>query len=246
MNFFTTLAFTSNGTKCTTLCEGKWTDDEDGGRSVRVDSSDFPAFWLSGKMSAPGSDFTVSGGRIDASWGDPCVRHTQFRARTAPAEVEVYVDDVFCVKIPLQQAHAAPVATDAPAKRGLFVDSGGGCTVVRLQRDVDAWEAMDVFCLDARVPFGAKNMQTIRSGARSFELWFNDSGAEHEHSNGTVEAITGLEFPRGFAFIFERSTDWSDSGGMDYDDYRDILEEFAGDEHSDAELVRFAISRIRG
>ena len=245
MNFFTLLTFTTNGTKRTTLCEGKWLDDADGGRTVRLDSAEFPSFWLSGMTGPGGDDFVVTGGRIDASWGDERIPHTQFMTRVCPTGIEVYCDG-FSVLIPVLPTG---IANDMPAgqssKRGLFIDSIGGGTAIRLSRDVDAWTSMDLVCLDAHVPFGRKNMQSIRSGDRIFELWFDDSGTPRGQRNSIVESITGLEFPGGVAFIFERSTDYHQSSSMDYDDYHDILAGFAGDEHSDAELVRFAISRIR-
>jgi len=246
MNFFTLLAFTTNETKRTTLCEGKWLDTADGGRTVRLDSAEFPSFWLSGMTGPGGDDFVVTGGRVDASWGDESIPHTHFLTRVCPTGIEVYCDG-FSVLIPVLPTG---IANDMPAgqssKRGLFFDSSGGCTPIRLSRDVDAWTSMDLVCLDAHVPFGRKNMQSIRSGDRMFELWFDDSGTPHEQRNNTtVESITGLEFPREVAFIFERSTNYQQSSSMDYDDYHDILAGFTGDEHSDAELVRFAISRIR-
>jgi hypothetical protein len=245
MNFFTPLAFTTNGTKRTTLCEGRWLDDADGGRTVRLDSPEFPSFWLSGIAGPGGGDFVVTGGRIDASWGDACIPHTQFMTRVCPEAIEVYCDG-FSVLIPVLRA---PPGIDTPvgqsSKRGLFIDSSGGCAAIRLSRDVDAWTVMDLVCLDAHVPFVRKNMQAISSGDRMFELWFDDSGTFYGQRNRTVESITGLEFHGGGAFIFERSTTYYDSSGMDYDDYHDILTGFTGDEHSDTELVRFATSRIR-
>jgi len=248
MNFFTLLAFTTNGTKRTTLCEGRWLDDADGCRTVRLDSAEFPSFWLSGMTGPGGDDFVVTGGRIDASWGDERIPHTQFMTRVCPAGIEVYCDG-FSVLIPVRAPSGTANDIDTPAgqssRRGLFIDSSGGCAAIRLSRDVDAWTAMDLVCLDAHVPFGMKNMQAIRSGDRMFELWFVDSGTPSGQRNNTVESITGLEFLGGVAFIFERATDYYESSGMDYDDYHDILAGFAGDEHSDAELVRFAISRIR-
>jgi hypothetical protein len=250
MNFFSLLTFTTNGTKRTTLCEGRWSDDADGGRTVRLDSEEFPSFWLSG-MAGPGcADFVVTGGRIDASWGDESIPHTQFMTRLCPAGIEVYCDG-FSVLIPPPAPTGIANDIDTPAgqssKRGLFIDSRGGCTAIRLSRDVDVWALMDLVFLDAHVPgFGMKNMQAIRSGDRMFELWFDDSGTFYGQRNNTVESITGLEFHGGVgAFIFERSTDYYQSSGMDYDDYHDILTGYTGDEHSDTELVRFAISRIR-
>ena len=197
MNFFTLLAFTTNGTKRTTLCEGRWLDDADGCRTVRLDSAEFPSFWLSGMTGPGGDDFVVTGGRIDASWGDERIPHTQFMTRVCPAGIEVYCDG-FSVLIPVRAPSGTANDIDTPAgqssKRGLFIDSSGGCAAIRLSRDVDAWTAMDLVCLDAHVPFGMKNMQAIRSGDRMFELWFVDSGTPSGQRNNTVESITGLEF----------------------------------------------------
>ena len=122
MNFFTLLAFTTNGTKRTTLCEGRWLDDADGCRTVRLDSAEFPSFWLSGMTGPGGDDFVVTGGRIDASWGDECIPHTQFMTRVCPAGIEVYCDG-FSV---LTRPHAETPAGQS-SKRGLFIDSSGGC-----------------------------------------------------------------------------------------------------------------------
>lgn len=123
MIFFTLLAFTTNGTKRMTLCEGRWMDDADGGRTVRIDSTEFPPFWLSGMMTGPGGDdFVVTGGRIDTSWGgDACIPHTQFMTtRLCPEGIEVYCDDGFSV-LPSRFSVLIPVraptgiANDTPA-----------------------------------------------------------------------------------------------------------------------------------
>ena len=86
----------------------QWSDDESGGKLVRLDSETFPDFWLTGRLSRHVSSekkaFTVTGGRFSADWNPAfmATRHTQFEVMDSPDSESVQVSSAgVTVRIPL-------------------------------------------------------------------------------------------------------------------------------------------------
>jgi hypothetical protein len=81
--FLAPLEYVVDGSRHTVVCEGTW-KTVGGETHLRLDSEHFLAFWLAGRIVDGG--LHIDGGRLDDSWTDAPVHHSQF---TCSAEDEV-------------------------------------------------------------------------------------------------------------------------------------------------------------